>query len=180
MDRYVLDRGEGKVYVVAPRFLGDFPYAEYRLKDSGISRVERVKIEKVEVRARGKTKVLVQRHANTPQKAFWADPAAPDKAKLLFANWMDKLSRMSVIEYLPADKEPAGMTTELTVEYLGDGKALDEIRFYRPAASAAPADDKQKPTPKHAYARTTHSRALVKINGTLLDEILRDVDAILK
>ena len=181
MDRYVQDKADGRVYVVEPRYLGDFPYAEFRLKDTGLTRVERVEIEKVQVAAKDKKKVLVQRHNNTPQKAFWSDEAAPDKSRLLYGNWVDKLTRLSVAEYLPPDEAPKGLTEVLAVAYRGKGDTLDEVRLYR-GPPAMPAADKGKPraVTADAYAKSRHTRALVKINGTLLEEILRDLDSILK
>lgn len=184
MDRYVKDGGDGRVYVVAPRYIGDFPYAEFRLKDSAISRTERVKMERVELAAGGKKKVLLQRHNNTPQKAFFADESAPDKAQQLYANWMDKLNRLSVVEYITPGSEPKGLTEALVVTYRAKGKVLDLVKLYKAPVPVLPVIDGKKaapaPVPVDAYARSLHSRVLVKINGTLLDELLRDVDSILK
>ena len=183
MDRYVLDRADKKVYVVAPRYLGDFPYAEFRLKDSGLIRVTRPEMEKVLVGAEGKQKTLLQRHNATPQKAFWADETAPDKSRVLYANWVDKVNRLSVVEYLAPGKEPAGLKEVLVVAYQGKGKVLDELRLYRASTPPVAAADKGKPmvaAPKDAFARSRNSRVMVKINGNLLDEILRDLKSVLE
>ena len=182
MDRYVLDRTDRNVYVVAPRYLGDFPYAEFRLKDSGLSRVQRAEMEQVVVAADGKQKTLLQRHNSTPQKAFFADPSAPDKPKVMYANWVDKVSRLSVVEYMDASDEPRGLKEVLVVAYRGKDKTLDELRLYKAPEAAAPVLDQQKAAPPipDAYARSRHSRALVKINGTLLDEIMRDLKSVME
>ena len=182
MDRYVLDRADKKVYVVAPSYLGDFPYAEFRLKDSGLSRVQRTEMEQVVVGAEGKQKTLLQRHNNTPQKAFFADPSAPDKSKVQYANWVDKVGRLSVVEYLAPGQEPKGLKEALVVAYRGKGKTLDELRLYKAASPPAPAADKAKmATPvADAYAKSLHTRVMVKINGNLLDEIMRDLKSVME
>ncbi len=179
MDRYIQDKQDGRVYVIRPRLLADFPYAEYRLMDRDLHGFVRKEIEKVVISGKAGKKTLVQQNRRTPASAFWADEAAPRKRKELYGNWMDKLSRLSVLEYV-ANKKQSDLTEELTVQYFGAAKNLGQLRLYS-AAGLAPAPGKKLASPaKQYYARTGSTRALVKVSGPMAGEILRDAAGVLK
>ena len=180
MDTYIQDKQDGRVYVIRPRLIADFPYAEYRLMDRDLHGFERKEIEKVVVSTKTSKKVLVQQNRRTPSKAFWADESTPRTRKELYSNWMDKLSRLSVLEYVPGGKQPAGFKEELAVQYLGATKTLGQLRLYS-ANSLAPAPGKKlAPPTRQFYARTASTRALVKVSGPMAGEILRDAAGVLK
>ena len=180
MDTYIQDKQDGRVYVIRPRLVADFPYADYRLMDRDLHSFERKEIEKVVVSTKAGKKVLVQQNRRAPSGAFWADEATPRTRKELYSNWMDKLTRLSVLEYVAADKQPPGLREELAVQYLGPTKSLGSLRLYSAAGTAPVPGKKLAPPSRQYFARTGTTRALVKISGPMAGEILRDAAGVLK
>jgi len=115
MDSYLQDKQDRRVYVVRPQPIQDFPYAEFRLKDRDLLSFEPKEVERAEVLHKGKKKAMLQQNRRDSAKAFWADVAAPQKRKVLYGNWMDKLKRLNVLEYVSADKAPKDLQQELVI-----------------------------------------------------------------
>ncbi len=180
MDTYIQDKQDGRVYVIRPRLISDFPHAEYRLMDRELHTFKRKEIEKVVVAAGAGKKVLLQQNRRAPAKAFWADESAPRKRKELYNNWMDKLGRLSVMEYVAAGKAPTGLKEELAVQYFDAAKSLGQLRLYSAAGQAPKPGAKLTAPGKDFFARTGNTRGLVKVSGPMAGEILRDAAGVLK
>jgi hypothetical protein len=183
MDMYLQSKEDGRVYVVRPRLLQDFQYAEFRLMDRGLHSFENNEIERATISTPdAKKRVLVQQNRRDPAGSFWADEATPQQRKDLFRNWMTKVLGLRVLEYANLEKKPEGLKPILLVEYGAAGKPLGYLRLFRregaplPKPGAAPSTDEAG----DYYAMTENSRALVKLGKPMGDEIARDIVNVLR
>jgi hypothetical protein len=184
MDMYLQSKEDGRVYVVRPRLLQDFQYAEFRLMDRGLHSFENNEIERATVSTPdAKKRVLVQQNRRDPAGSFWADEATPQQRKDLFRNWMTKVLGLRVLEYANPEKKPEGLKPILLVEYGAAGKPLGYLRLFRregalplPKPGAAPSTDEAG----DYYAVTENSRSLVKLGKPMGDEIARDIVNVLR
>jgi hypothetical protein len=182
-DIYVQDKQDKRVYVVRPRNLQDLQYAEFRLIDRELHSFAPSDVERAVLVAGKRRKVLVQKSRRDPAKAFWVDADAPEKKKDFYRNFMGKLLRLQAMEYVPVKEQKKGLSEVLRVEYkVASGKG-GFLRLY----SAAPPPvlpGAKPPTPppsgKEYYGISSNTRAQVKVNARLVDEVVRDVDNLMK
>lgn len=104
-DVYVRNEA-GQAYLLPQRFASDFEYAESRLMERRLHRFERSDVGRVEVTIGSKKKVLVQQKRLDPVNFAWADEATPDKPDPTLKNWMDKVLRLAISDYVAKGEEP--------------------------------------------------------------------------
>jgi hypothetical protein len=104
-DLYVRD-DSGQVFLLASRFASDFEYAESRLMERRLHRFERGDISRVEVTVGAKKRVLVQGQRQDPAGYFWAEEATKDKKDDALRNWMDKVLRIAINDFVAKGDEP--------------------------------------------------------------------------
>lgn len=183
MDTYVLDKGDGQVYVLRPSYLQDFAYAEFRLMDRELVGFQRSDVERVTLKAKGRSKVLLQRERSQPDKVYWADPANPDKKNEQYANWMDMVYRLNPLSFVGPDEKITDLKEILSLTYEGTGKTLDTLTIYEtsgpPSATPAPGSAPQQAS-REVLARSGHTRDLVRLSLPMVDEVSKDLDSLLK
>ncbi len=180
MDTYLQDKQDGRVFVVRPRLLQDFLYAEFRLVDRMLHAFDPVDIERAIVTAPAGRKELVQQNRRDPAGAYWADAATPDKRKDFYRNWMSKVMRLSGMEYVQPGKKLEGAKLLVTLEYLGGGKRLGECKLYKAQTMIPGVAGSTETGAGDYYAISENSRAMVKLSRPLGEEIERDIGNLMK
>lgn len=180
LDVYVQDRQDKRVYVVRPRLLQDLQYAEHRLVDRSLHDFAPADVEQAALVVGKQRKILVQKNRQDPANAHWVEAESPDKRKDFYRNFMGKLLRLQAMEYvLPKDRNKQ-MTELLRASYrVSGGETASLILYSAGPPIAVPTADK-KPAQSEFYAISSNTRALVKLNPRLADEVARDVPNLMK
>lgn len=141
-DRYVRPRGKDTVYLVSADVFRDFESAEFRMIQREYQDFDWTEVAALTVTAGGKTQRLLQRNRLDPEQAQWVDADDPDRRNELFGNWMNRVKRLRVQDYLAPDTGPgddldddagAGAPVDVaTVIYLDEaGQELGRIALAR-------------------------------------------------
>lgn len=180
MDIYIQDKQDRRVYVINPRSVQDLKYAEFRLMERELHGFNNTEMDRVLFKTDKGQKTLVQKNRRTPATAFWADAEAPDKGKDFFKNWMSKLSRLRATEYAKQADKLEGLTEKLSAEYYLGGKKLGYLKLYQLGASVPAGAPKGKNGDDEYYAQTENTRAKVKLSRRLGEEVVKDLENLLK
>jgi hypothetical protein len=142
-DRYAMEPKSGKAYVLPGDIVTPLEGAESSLRESKLHAYASDDVAKATLAAADKSRQLVRKpgaaappspdpHAPKPgAPATWADASAPDKADQTLANFMERVEKLSVMEYTTDDKTE-GLQPILHIDYQGkDGKKLGELDMYR-------------------------------------------------
>jgi len=162
-DRYVQNPETGEAYVIAGSIANDLQSADSRLVERDFHDFGDEKIVKVVLRAGEKSREIV-RHAE--EKDFWSRPDSPETKDETVSNWMTKIDRLKVTNYVET-LEPAGKPEDLVVrvEYQAEGgRPLGYLELLRRPS----ADPRRRPntwraantaagTPRSCAARASRS-----------------------
>ena len=169
-DRYVQNPETGEAYVISGSIANDLQSADSRLVERDFHDFGDVKIAKVVLRAGDKSREIV-RHAE--EKDFWSRPDSPETKDETVSNWMTKIDRLKVTNYVET-LEPAGKPEDLVVrvEYQAEGgRPLGYLELSRRPS----ADPKEK---TEYVARSEHSRwyaTVLRSTGEQIDQDLASV-----
>jgi len=135
---------QGQVYLLSHRMISDFEFAESRLLERRLHRFERADFDRVEVQvttpAGVKTRTLLQKNRQDSANFFFTDAASPDKRDDSLRNWVDKILRIAMNDYVNKGEEPqaaapaSGSPTIgdiVTVRYFDGKKKVGEATFSR-------------------------------------------------
>jgi hypothetical protein len=169
-DRYLRDERGGAVYLTDAALVRDLESAQARLMQRKLHTFEWNTIAKIGAGGYGRDKTLLHRNRHDPSQAEWVDEAEPDRRNELYGNWLNRLRRMSVLEYLNPDEEPGGDGADAqavaTLRFLDKrDKVVDELVLLRTVADDA----------VEYYARTKATRSWVKLPRSLAKEVAQDV-----
>lgn len=106
-DYYAKD-GQGRVFLLSHNLIGDFEFAESRMMERRLHRFSQPDFTRVEVSVNGKTRTLQQQKREDAQNYFFADQSTPDKRDDSLKNWIDKVLRMAIQDYVAQGEEPKG------------------------------------------------------------------------
>jgi hypothetical protein len=175
-DYYIKDTSDKRVYVIKQTVLQDLRYTEFRLMDRRLQTFDLKDVERVQITANGRRKVLMQHNRHKSAKARWTDEGKEIKdAKPLYRAWMTKLSRSRALEYTSPKKPPKAREL-LTVTFYRGSRKLGATTILAASKSALTAT---KGPAQTFYAVSAHTRVPVTINPMLANEIARDVGKIL-
>lgn len=185
-DVYLLDQSDGHVYVVRPAPIQDLLNAEFRLQDRRLHAFELAEIDRVVIRASAGEQAtgeqtLLQHDARVPEKGFWTLASAVDQGHRneLIDNWMGKLQRLQVLDYVGKDEPTEGAKPRLRVEYFDGRRRMGFVEVLQ-RTTLSPGTVAALPDGGHEYlARTEHTRRLVKLSRPLVEELERDVGAVI-
>ncbi|RMG19895.1 MAG: DUF4340 domain-containing protein [Deltaproteobacteria bacterium] len=205
--RYLRDAESGRVYLVDGSPLRTLQNAERTLIERKLFDMRRSEIERVTVRRGEKTVTMVQQHRDDRAKAYWAREEAPQKKIETWRNWIDKLFGLQAREYReeePANLEPVvtvvvegdGPQETLTLYRTrpepstaeapsraeeGDGEGHGEKSASKASKAGAAEAAKTPPAEEaevHYFARSSNTRALVKVDDRLAEEVAADLDGV--
>ncbi|HKQ68112.1 MAG TPA: DUF4340 domain-containing protein [Polyangiaceae bacterium] len=136
-DTYVIDPASTEAYVLKADGIRDLESGESRLMEHDQHAWKDYDVVSAKVSAGGKTRELV-RGGPDGTKA-WADPASKDKADETAGNWMQKIDKLRVNEYVA--EPPKGNTSVVRVDYTGSSGPLGFIELVKvPGADGQKAD----------------------------------------
>jgi hypothetical protein len=168
-DYYVVDPTSNEAYVIKADALRDLEGGDNRLLERDLHAFKEIDIRSAKVIANGKTRELSRGGPDT--KKFWADPAEKDKADETAGNWLSKIDRLKVSEYVA--QPPEGHKVVVRVEYFG-GPGL--LGFFE-LAKGAPVASGQKP---EYFVMTEHSHLWGKVYQATAEQIEQDVGSVVK
>ena len=179
-DTYLLSKDDGRVYVIRPRLLQDFLYADSRLMERELLDFRITEVDRVVVSDGLQKRALLQKNPNEPANAYWVDEAAPDQRKDFYRNWFDKLNRLRAVEYVPTRNRLEGLTPVFKHSYFRDGKPKGHLKLLK-KATLIPGITGAAPTGGgDYYIESSHNRTQVKISKHLGDELARDLKNLFK
>jgi hypothetical protein len=159
---YVRPAG-GDVYLVKAGLLSDLKSGANGLTERSLVTLKREDIERVSIKGPAKARDVVQRHADDRAKAYFADPAEPDKKLTQVTNWLDRLMRTRMVDFV--DEKPKGAPA-VVVELLGANGPLGSVSLWPVGED-------------NAVAVSTSFGAPVTLSKGSADTLLKDVEAVL-
>lgn len=177
-DRYVLDKGEGTVYLVDQDLLRPLKYATTRLPDRNLVDAEKVDIVRVtlsticapvETDCEGATVELEHHNPQDSANAFWA-VAGTDEASETAEAWLDKALGLKSASFVQADDQPAEINAKLQL-IVEDEEHVTTIEISK---GVNPEGDETW------YAESEHTRELVRLHKTQASEVAEDVESVIE
>jgi hypothetical protein len=103
--------------------------AESRLLERDLHGFEEDAVTRARVSKREKSREIT---AMPEKKGGWADPATPTKLDETVGNWMSKLERLKVQEYVETPAAPLRREDAIVrVEYFAGGRSLGFVELYK-------------------------------------------------
>ncbi len=171
-DRYVRDPESGEAYVIAGSIANDLTSADNRLVEREFHDFGEEKVAKVVLTAGEATREIV-RHKE--EKDFWSKPDSPETKDETVSNWMTKVDRLRVTNYVEAPEPPVKPEdTVVRIEYFNErGKSLG---FFELVRRPPPADSKERPD---YYARSERSRWYATVLRSTAEQIDQDLSSVM-
>jgi hypothetical protein len=170
-DRYVRDPESGEAYVIGGSIANDLSAADSRLVERDFHDFGDEKVVKLVLKAKDATREIVR---DATEKDFWARPDSPTTKDETVSNWMTKIDRLRVTNYLETLDPPAKPEDDVVrLEYqAAHGRVLGFLELIR-----RPATD---PKEKMEYAaRSERSRWYATVLRSTAEQIDQDLASIL-
>lgn len=113
-ERYAKYGASGEVFAISGDIMQNLQFADSRLMEREFHAFELEEVTRIRVTKSGKTRELVRLQG---KKDAWADVATPTKADESFGNWMTKLARVRVTDYVEAPPTAGRDTLSVRLEY---------------------------------------------------------------
>jgi hypothetical protein len=160
--------GNGDVYAISGDIVQNLLYAESRLLERDLEPFKPEEATRVKVSKAGKTRDL----SRVPDKnEGWADSATPNKLDETAGNWMTKLGRLHVQDWL--EKPSAKLGTDnivVRVDYFAGSKALGSLELYRVPGEKG----------NEYLARTEYGRWFARIITSTAEQVDQDAASLVK
>jgi hypothetical protein len=128
-ERYAKEVSSNTVYAVAGDIAQHMLGAESRLLERDLHGFEEGDVTRVRVSKRGKSREIA---ALAEKKGGWADATTPTKLDETAGNWMTKLERLRVQEYIETPSAPLKPDDAvMRVDYYSGSKPLGYIELYK-------------------------------------------------
>jgi len=167
-ERYAKREPGGMVYAVSGDLVQALTAAESRLLERELHGFPDTDVTRLRISKGGKTREAV---TLSDKKGAWADAASPGKLDETLGNFLGKVGRLHVAEYVETPTPP--LTAEsaiLRIEYFGGTKSLGFLELYK-----APGE---KGT--DYFVRTEYGRWFVKVLASAGEQVEQDVGSIVK
>jgi hypothetical protein len=167
-ERYAKEGASGTVYAVSGDIAQNLVAAESRLLERDLHGFEALDVTKVRVTRGQKSREIV---ALPEKKGGFADPATPTKLDETAGNWMTKLERLHVVEYVenptpPLRREDAA----LRVEYFAGSKPLGFLELYKVPGEKG----------SDYLVKTERSRWAAKVLTSAAEQVDQDASSVVK
>ena len=167
-ERYAKDERSGIVYAVSGDLVQSMLGAESRLLERELHAFPETNVTRLRVSRGGKTRELV---SIPGKKGAWADAASPSKLDETIGNWLSKVSRLHVTEYV--EKTPSPLTPEsaiVRIDYFGGTKTLGFLELYKLPGEKG----------SDYYVRSENSRWFVKVLASAGEQVEQDAPSVVK
>jgi hypothetical protein len=172
-DRYVVDPGSGKAYVIPGSVLQPLAGGDSVLRDNKILPFESKDVGKVVIKTPTSQRALVRGEKpgatpTAPAIATWADEKTPKEDDQTLANFMNRVERLVPSDFNP-DMKDEGLTSVLTLTYTAkDGKPMGTVELFK-----KPAD---KAGEFQYFLRSKRTRVLAEIHAASAQRIDKDLE----
>lgn len=167
-ERYAKHGASNTVYAVDGDIAQNLLSAESRLLEREFHGFTDAEVTRVRVTRSGKSREFVP---VAEKKGSWAEAATPTKADQTIANWLGKVERLRVAEYVEKPAQPLTPESLVTrIEYFGGSKALGQLELY-----AVPGEKGNE-----YLARTEYTRWYVKVANSTAEQVDQDLAGMLK
>jgi hypothetical protein len=167
-ERYAKDERSGIVYAVSGDLVQSLLGAESRLLERELHAFPETDVTRLRIARGGKTREVV---SIPDKKGAWADAASPSKLDETIGNWLTKVSRLHVTEYV--ENTPSPLTPEsalVRIEYFGGPKTLGFLELYKLPAEKG----------SDYYVRSENSRWFVKVLSSAGEQVEQDAPSVVK
>jgi hypothetical protein len=167
-ERYAKREPGGTVYAVSGDLVSDMLSAESRLLERSFHAFQDADVTRLRLARAGKTREVV---SMADKKGAWADAAQPTKLDESIGNWLSKISRLNLSEYVETPSAP--LTPEaaiVRIDYFAGTKTLGFFELYKLPAEKG----------NDYFVRTENSRWYAKVLATAGDQIEQDAGSIVK
>jgi Domain of unknown function (DUF4340) len=160
--------GTGDVYAISGDIVQNLLFAESRLPERDLQPFKPEEATRVRVSKAGKSRDL----SRVPEKnEGWADSATPTKLDETAGNWMTKLGRLHVQDWLEKSTAPIGPdNTVVRVDYFAGSKALGSLELYRVPGEKG----------NEYLARSEYGRWLARIITSTAEQVDQDSASLVK
>jgi hypothetical protein len=167
-ERYAKEVATGFVYAVSGELAQSMLGAESKLLERDLHGFQDLDPTRVRVAARGKSREI---HAMPEKKGGYADPATPTKLDETAGNWMTKLERLHVQEYVEMPNPPLGPAQVVVrVEYFEGSKPLGFLELYKVPGEKS----------SDYLVKTERTRWAAKVLTSAAEQVDQDVGSLLK
>jgi hypothetical protein len=169
-DHYVRPEGSREVFLVAARVLADLDLPDGKFMQRKLRSATLAEVERVVLAANGKRVTALHKNRRSQADAFWASESKPDEKDETLANYLDKLEKLSALEYLGDAKAPGGESVVLEVSWVGEkDEALGKLTLSRSGEGETAS----------YRALSTATRTPVKVSRVTGEQLERDLEAVL-
>ncbi len=165
-ERYAREVQSGRLFALSSDVVQSMLGAETRLIERDLHAFEDGDVTRIELAAHGKKREIV---AIPDKKGAWADAASPAKLDETVGNWMAKVGRLRVMEYV--EKPPPPPESEVVrIEYFGGKKVLGYLELFEVPGEKG----------SDYLIRTEYGRWYVKVLSSVAEQVDQDLASVLK
>jgi hypothetical protein len=167
-ERYAKREPGGMVFAVSGDIVQTLTGAESRLLERDLHGFPDSDVTRLRITKNGKTREAV---TLADKKGAWADAAAPAKLDETLGNFVGKVGRLHVTEYVETPAPPLTPESALMrIEYFGGTKSLGFLELYKTPGEKG----------NDYFVRTEYGRWFVKVLATAGEQVEQDVGSIVK
>jgi hypothetical protein len=167
-ERYAKYGPTGEVFAISGDLMQGLQYADTRLMEREFHAFDDDTVTRIRLTKGSKSRELVR---VAGKENAWADAATPTKPDESVVNWMSKLQRARIVDYVEAPNPPPGPDSmSVRLEYFVGSKNVGFLELY-----------KLRPGPEGEYvARSEHTRWYVKLLASAAEQADQDVNTLFK
>ncbi len=159
--------GEGDVFVIDGQITRDLQAAEARLMERSYASWEPDDVASARVKAEGGSRKLKR----SEEQKFWADEQSPEEKDETASNWMEKLERLRIVEYV--EHVQGTLRPLFAVEFFGaDGTQLGSVEV---GARPTPEGDKEE-----YLVRSPHTRWWGRVLSSSAEQLSQDISSLVQ
>jgi hypothetical protein len=166
-ERYARHVASNTVYAVDGDLTQSLLSADSRLLEREFHGFADAEISRIRVSRGGKSREFVQ---IAEKKGSWADAASPAQVEQTVGNWLGKVDRLRVSEYVEKPAQPIAPEGQLRIEYFGGGKPLGFLELH-----AVPGEKGND-----YLVRTEYTRWYAKVITSAAEQVEQDLAGLLK
>jgi hypothetical protein len=167
-ERYAKESASGAVYAVSGEIASQLVAAESRLLERDLHGFETADVTRIRITKGPKSREIV---ALPEKKGGFADPATPTKLDETAGNWVTKLERLHVLEYVENPNPPLRREDVLLrVEYFGGSKPLGFLELYKVPGEKG----------SDYLVKTERSRWAAKVLTSAAEQVDQDAGSVVK
>ncbi|MEP7049762.1 MAG: DUF4340 domain-containing protein [Pseudomonadota bacterium] len=160
--------GTGDVFAISGDIVSGLQYAEMRLPERDLHEFKQEDVTRVKVSKGGKSRILTRL---ADKKDGWADSATPSKLDETVGNWVSKLGRLHVQDWVEKPSAPVSPESSVvTVDYFAGSKPLGTLELYK--VPGAKGND--------YLAKTEYSRWYARVVTSSAEQVEQDLASVVK